>query len=118
MMGNALGSNFDLNVMMPVMTHNLLESIDLLAKASEVFARRCVVPLEADAERCESMIEQSLMMCTSLAPVIGYDNAAAIAKKAYAEGKTIREIARTDTELSEAELTKILDPASQTTTTK
>ncbi len=106
--------NFELNVMLPVIAHNLLESIALLASASRVFARRAVKPLEADAERCGSMIEQSLAMCTSLAPVIGYDNAAAIAKQAYAEGRTVRQVALEKSCLDEARLNELLDPASQT----
>jgi len=68
--------NFELNVMMPVMAHNLLESIQLLAKASQVFARRCVSGLEADREKCKANLELSLSNCTILAPVIGYDKAA------------------------------------------
>src|SRR5690606_19400405 len=79
--GNAVGSTFELNVMMPVMAYNLLQSVSLLATASRVFADRCVAGLEADRERCESLVEQSLAMCTSLAPLIGYDEAAAIAKE-------------------------------------
>ena len=69
--------NFELNVMMPVMAYNLLQSIELLASAAEAFTERCVDGIEADRERCESFIEQSLAMCTPLAPVIGYDKAAA-----------------------------------------
>ncbi len=106
--------NFELNVMLPVIAHNLLESIELLASASRVFANRAVKPLEADEEKCGGMIEQSLAMCTSLAPVIGYDNAAAIAKQAYAEGRTVRQVAREKSCLDEARLNELLDPASQT----
>jgi fumarate hydratase class II len=90
---NALGSNFDLNVMMPVIAANLLQSIDLLAKATQHLAEKCVAGLEADAERCALLIERSLAMCTALAPRIGYDNAAAIAKKAYATQRNVREVA-------------------------
>ncbi|MDB6122807.1 MAG: fumarase, partial [Pedosphaera sp.] len=75
--------NFELNVMLPVMAHNLLEAIELLTSGSRVFARRCIVGLEADVAKCEGNIENSLAMCTSLAPVIGYDKAAKIAKIAY-----------------------------------
>ena len=106
--------NFELNVMLPVMAHNLLESIELLTSGSRVFAERCVKPLEADAERCESMIEQSLAMCTALAPVIGYDKAADIAKKAYAQGRTVRQVALDESGLTEEQLQEILDPKSQT----
>lgn len=106
--------NFELNVMLPVIAHNLLESIELLSTASRVFAKRAIKPLEADVEKCESMIEQSLAMCTSLAPVIGYDNAAAIAKQAYAEGRTVRQVALEKSGLDEAKLNELLDPKSQT----
>ena len=65
--------NFELNTMLPVAAYNLLQAIDLLTNASQVFARRCIAGLEADKAKCESNIEQSLAMCTALAPVIGYD---------------------------------------------
>src|SRR6266404_2623798 len=84
---------FELNTMLPVTAYNLLQAVELLASASRVFARRCVAGLEADAEKCESNIEKSLAMCTSLAPVIGYDKAAKIAKVAYETGRTVREVA-------------------------
>ncbi len=102
---NALGSNFDLNVMMPVIAYNLLQSIELLANASMHLADRCVEAapdvmvsgsvrgIEADPERCQTLIEGSLAMCTSLAPRIGYDAAAAIAKKAYSQNKVVRQVA-------------------------
>ncbi|MCH7526410.1 MAG: class II fumarate hydratase [Planctomycetes bacterium] len=107
-------SYFELNVGMPVMAHNLLESIRLLASAARVFADRCVKGIEADAERCEELVEQSLAMCTSLAPLIGYDQAAAIAKEAFAKGKTVRQVALEKKVLSEAELNKALDPRAMT----
>ena len=106
--------NFELNVMLPVIAHNLLESIEILSTGSRVFADRCVKGLQADKERCEGLIEQSLMMCTSLAPVIGYDNAAAIAKKAYQTGKTIRQVASEETDLTPEKLEELLDATSQT----
>lgn len=104
---NALGSNFDLNVMMPVLAYNLLQSIDLLANAAEHLADKCVdaeqflagskvvgvVRIEADVEGCREQIERSLAMCTALAPRIGYDNASAIAKKAYQDKVNVRDIA-------------------------
>lgn len=104
---NALGSNFDLNVMMPVIAYNLLQSIDLLANAAEHLADKCVdaerflagsnpvgvLRIEADVEGCRHQIERSLAMCTALAPRIGYDNASAIAKKAYQDKANVREIA-------------------------
>jgi fumarate hydratase class II len=104
---NALGSNFDLNVMMPVMAYNLLQSIDLLSNAAEHLAEKCVdagrfltgtkavgvLRIEADVEGCRGQIERSLAMCTALAPRIGYDNASAIAKKAYQDKLNVRDVA-------------------------
>src|SRR5439155_10793759 len=112
--GSALGSTFELNVMMPVMAYNLLQSIELLSRAARVFADRCVDGLTANRERCEELVEQSLAMCTSLAPLIGYDKAADIAKEAFKTGKTVREIASERKVLSEAELNRALDPRRMT----
>jgi fumarate hydratase class II len=111
--GGSFG-NFELNVMMPVMAHNLLQSIELLAKGSEVFARRCVAGLEADREKCKANLELSLSNCTILAPVIGYDKAAKIAKVAYETNRTIREVAQEISGLDKAKLDELLDPAKQT----
>ncbi|QOV89098.1 class II fumarate hydratase [Humisphaera borealis] len=107
--GSGLGSTFELNVMMPVMAYNLLQSIDLLAKAARVFADRCAAGIEADKARCEGLVEQSLAMCTSLAPVIGYDKAADIAKESHKTGKTVRQVAAERKLMSDAELNKVLD---------
>jgi fumarate hydratase class II len=106
--------NFELNTMLPVAAHNLLQSIDLLTSASRVFAGRCVVGLEADKEKCEGNIEQSLAMCTALAPEIGYDKAAKIAKVAYESGRTVREVALETSGLTKKKLDELLDAKSQT----
>jgi len=106
--------NFELNTMMPVAAYNLLQSIELLANASELFARRCVAGLEADVQRCERNIEQSLAMCTALAPEIGYDQAAKIAKVAYESGRTVREVAMEMSGLGKKRLDDLLDPKRQT----
>ena len=87
------GGIFELNVMLPVIAYNLIQSISLLAAASAVFADKCIAGLTANREACAGYIEKSLALVTALVPEIGYDRAAAIAKKAYASGKTIREIA-------------------------
>jgi len=108
--------NFELNVMMPVMAYDLLESIELLAGASRNFDRRLIQGLEADAERASGYIEQSLAMCTVLAPVIGYEKAASIAKEAYRSGRTVREVARETSGIPEDRLNELLDPRSQTGT--
>lgn len=105
---------FELNTMMPVAAHNLLQSIELLTSASRVFARRCVSGLEADAQKCEGNIEQSLAMCTALAPVIGYDKAAKIAKVAYESGRTVREVAIETSGLDKNKIAELLDARSQT----
>jgi fumarate hydratase, class II len=111
---SGLGSTFELNVMMPVMAYNLLQSIELLSRAARVFADRCVAGLGVNRERCEGLVEQSLAMCTSLAPVIGYDKAADIAKEAFKTGKTVRQIAIEKKLMSESELDKVLDPRRMT----
>jgi fumarate hydratase class II len=107
--GSGLGSTFELNVMMPVMAYNILQSIELLARGARVFADRAAAGIEANRERCEQMVEESLAMCTSLAPKIGYDKAADIAKESFKTGKTIRQIAQERKLMPDAELNKILD---------
>jgi fumarate hydratase, class II len=105
----AFGSTFELNVMMPVMAYNLLQSIELLSRAATVFADRCVAGLEANVERCEGLVEQSLAMCTSLAPLIGYDKAAEIAKESFKTGKTVRQVALDKKLLSPEALDKAMN---------
>jgi len=109
----AFGS-FELNTMLPVTAYNLLQAIDLLSRAASVFARRCVAGLQADRARCESNVEKSLAMCTALAPAIGYDKAAQIAKRAYETGKTVRDVAAELSGLDAATLNHLLDPRRQT----
>ena len=109
-----LAGNFELNVMMPVMAHNLLNSIAFLAGAVSQFTSRCVAGLQADRERCESLVEESLAMCTALAPVIGYDRAARIAKEAHSSGRTVRQVAREQQVLPDEELDRLLDPRPMT----
>jgi fumarate hydratase, class II len=106
---SGLGSSFELNVMMPVMAYNLLESIELLSRAARVFADRCVAGIEANRQRCESLVEQSLAMCTSLAPIIGYDKAADVAKESFKSGKTVRQVAAERKLMGEADLNKAMD---------
>ena len=105
--------NFEINVMMPVVAYNLLQSIALLAAASDNFVEQCIAGLKA-TERGPQMVERGLAICTALAPHIGYDAAAEIAKEAARSGRTIREVARERTSLSEEELTRILDPLAMT----
>ena len=110
----ATGGQFQLNIMMPVMGQTTLESIHLLASATRAFVEFCAVEMEANEEACEASVEKSLAMVTSLNPHIGYENAAKMAKKAFASGKTIRELCREDGILPEATLREALDPWSMT----
>jgi fumarate hydratase class II len=101
--------NFELNVMLPVAAYNLLQSIHLLAASARNLADRCVKGIQA-TERGPEMVEKGLMLVTALSPEIGYEKAAAIAKEAAKSGRTIRELAREQTDLSEADLDRILNP--------
>ena len=101
---------FELNVMMPVLAYNLLQSIEILANVSRLLAERCVEGIEANVARCQEMVEKSLAMVTALVPVIGYDKAAEIAKESVETGRTVRELAREKKLLPEAELDAALDP--------
>ncbi len=105
---------FELNVMMPVIAYNLLQSAECLANASRLLADRCVSGLTANRERAQEMVEKSLAMVTSLAPKIGYDRAAEIAKEAFATGRTVRELAREKGVLPDDELDRALDARAQT----
>src|SRR5437867_81845 len=105
---------FELNMMMPVMADNVLESIRLLAASAINLADRCIVGIQANVERCNEMVEKSLAMCTALAPEIGYDAAAAIAKESYETGKTVREIAMAKRIMPPKRLKEVLDPMRMT----
>lgn len=105
--------NFEINVMMPVTAYNLLQSISLLAAVAHNFAEQCIKGIQATTKGPE-MVERGLAICTALAPIIGYDAAAEIAKVAHKTGKTVREVTREKTNLSEEELDRVLDPASMT----
>jgi fumarate hydratase, class II len=107
-------SNLELNVMMPMMAHNILESIRLLVNVIRIFQDKCVAGILANRGRCEELVEYSMAMVTSLAPIIGYDRAAEIAKESAKTGKTIRTICMERHILPEAELTRALDPAEMT----
>ena len=105
--------NFEINVMMPVAAHNLLESIDIMASASQNLAEKCIAGLEATTKGPE-MVEKGLAIVTTLVPHIGYDASALIAKEAGETGESVRDVAIRRTDLSEQELDSILDPASMT----
>jgi fumarate hydratase class II len=103
--------NFELNVMLPVIAYNLLQSISLLAKSAALFSDKCIRGIGANEERCRSYLEQSLALATALVPVIGYDRAASVAKKASETGRTIRETAISEKILQEGDVHRILDEA-------
>ncbi len=105
--------NFELNVMLPVAAHDLLQSIGLLASATRNFAERLVTGLKATG-RGPEMVEKGLAIATALAPAIGYDAAAEISKEAFRTGDTIRNVARRRTRLSEEELDRLLNPEAMT----
>jgi fumarate hydratase class II len=106
--------NFELNVMMPVMANALLESIRLLAHVVDVFCGKCVTGIVANKARCQELIELSMAMVTSLAPKIGYDRAAEIAKESMKTGKTVRQICLEKKVLPKTELDRALDPVAMT----
>ena len=108
------GSYFELNVMMPIMAHALLQSITLVAAASKVMAEKAVDGITANEERCRELLEGNLSLATALAPIIGYDESATIAKVAFKEGKTAREVARERKALPDAELDDVLDARKMT----
>ncbi len=109
-----LGGTFELNTMMTLMAHDLLQGIDLLANAARAFTERCVTGLEANAERCRAAVERSLALATALAPVIGYDAATEIAQEAHRTGHTVREVALARGVLPAADLDALLDPRAMT----
>jgi fumarate hydratase, class II len=106
--------NFELNVMLPVIAHNLLLSITLLGNAARLFADKAVAGFTVNRERIAGLIDKNPILVTSLNSVIGYDKAAQIAKKAYAEGRSLKEVAAEMTDLSKEELEKLLDPKKMT----
>jgi len=108
------GGVFELNLMLPLIAHNLTNSITILSNGTIVFTEKLIIGLKANKEKCAGYIEGSLAMCTSLAPVIGYDKAADIAYKAYNSGKTVREIAIEENVLDKDKLNELLDPLSMT----
>ncbi len=104
----------DLNTMLPMIARNLLESIHLLARVSRVFAEKAIVGAIANVEACESYVEISPSMATALNPLIGYDKAAEIAKRSFKDRRPVRALAKEMTNLSEADITRALDPRRQT----
>jgi fumarate hydratase class II len=105
----AANGNFELNVMLPVIAHNLDQAIALLASASSVFAEKCVAGIEANVERCRELVEKNVTIVTALNPHIGYDNGAKVAKEALATGKRVRQVVLEQGLMSEDELDRALD---------
>ena len=106
--------NFQLNVMLPLIARNLLETIRLLTNASTELANRCLLEAEANTAKLEEVLARNPILVTALNPVIGYERAAAIAKRAYAEGRPVFDVAREMSGLSDEELRRLLDPAALT----
>ena len=113
-LAGAAGGQFQLNIMMPVMGHTVLESIELLASVVNAFVEFCVTEMEANVQQCEAAVEQSLSMVTSLNPYIGYEMASKLAKEAFSSGKTIRELCIEKEILPEETLNVALDPMRMT----
>ncbi len=106
--------HFELNVFKPLIIHNILQSIEIMADSSKTFALYCVKGIKADKKRIKSLLDNSLMIVTALAPKIGYDNAAKIAKAAYKNGTTLKEEVLKTNLISEKEYDKIMDPIQMT----
>jgi len=107
--GNQHG-NFELNTMLPLMAHNLLQSIALLANAARLLADKAIATMTVNVERMAAAVEKNPILVTALTPAIGYDRAAQIAKQALAEGRLVKDVAAEQTDLSAAELDRLLDP--------
>ena len=104
--------HFELNVTIPLIAYSLHEAIGCLGRGAQVFADRCIDGIEVNKERCSNLVEQSLMLVTALNPHIGYDRAAEVAKLAYSENKTLRQILLEKGWLDEETIDQVLDPTS------
>jgi fumarate hydratase class II len=107
--------NFQLNVMLPLIAYNLLQSIELLANAARALAERAIAGFTVNKARLAEALNRNPILVTALNPVIGYEKGAAIAKQAYAQGRPILEVAQQMTDLPRERLAKLLDPAELTT---
>lgn len=106
--------NFQLNVMLPVVAHNLVQSIEILANASTCLADKAIAGFTVNQDKIDEAVGRNPILVTALNPVIGYEKGAAIAKKAYAEGRSVKDVAREETDLTDEELDRLLDPAALT----
>ena len=109
-----LGGVFELNLMMPLLAYNTLTAVEILANATRVFTERCIAGLEVDEQVCRASVERNLALATALAPVLGYERAAEIAKEARASNRTVREVALAWQVLPSTELDALLDPLRMT----
>lgn len=112
-MGGQSG-NFQLNVMLPVVTHNLLQSIEILSTVSVCLADKAIAGFTVNTDNINRALDRNPILVTALNPVIGYEKGAAVAKKAYKEGRPLKDVAREMTDLTDEELDRLLDPASLT----
>ena len=102
--------NFELNVMLPVIAHNLLESIKLLSSIAVLLADKAIATFKVKEKQLELALSQNPILVTALNPIIGYLKAADIAKKAYAQGRPVLDVAEEETDIDRRELEKLLDP--------
>tara|TARA_Y100000590_G_scaffold406281_1_gene495312 strand:- start:376 stop:807 length:432 start_codon:yes stop_codon:yes gene_type:complete len=105
-----LGGVFELNLMLPLIANNILYSVKILSNSIKMFDEKLIRDIKPNIEKCRNYIDGSLAMCTSLAPIIGYDKASEIAYEAYKKNKTIKEVAKAKKILSDDELDSLLDP--------
>lgn len=110
----ASNGNFELNVMMPLIARNIFDSINLLSAGITLFSSKCILGVEADEHRCREMMEKSLMLVTNLTGEIGYDKASMVAKKAYQERKTLRQVLKEENILPDSVIDELLDPSGMT----
>jgi fumarate hydratase class II len=106
--------NFQLNVMLPIIAHNILQSAHLLGNAARLLADKAIAGFTVNKERIADLVEKSPILVTALNPVIGYEKGAAVAKKAYAEGRKLKDVALAMTDLTPEELDRLLDPRAMT----
>jgi len=106
----AQAGQLELNVMMPVIAHALLQSLDILARGIAAFTSRCVAGIQADAERCRRYAEETVALVTALSPRIGYERAAGLAAEVWSSGRSLREAVAAQGLLTPAELSDLLDP--------
>ena len=106
--------HFELNVFKPLIIHNILQSINIMADSSKAFANYCIKGLKADKKRIKTLLDNSLMLVTALSPKIGYDNAAKIAKNAHKNGTTLKEEAIKSGLINEKDFSKIVNPLKMT----